>query len=330
MIQEALTSERMRRIMQGQTNFDVRPPAAFTQAIITCATGWEATRDERHRPAGLLYHYCDANALLNILSNRRGWATSTKYMNDSTELLSLFDNLKTYTDGRRSTPAGEVLADIVDFYLLTVDTRQSQTIGGDRFACCFSEKGDLLSQWRAYGNNGRGYAIGFDPGSFRDLVHPEKPKMDLRKITYGEANKRSLVDALFDLFSPQVAAYLDVLDSTGFGQQSARNWLSMRFGECLFQLNEEVKHPAFVEEAEWRLYANDPYVRKFRVSADRIVPYVELDLASSEDSKIMPIREIVIGPRLDYEEAVNSLTTFTNSLGYGFEIEFVRSKAPFR
>jgi hypothetical protein len=30
------------------------------------------------------------------------------------------------------------------------------------FLTCFSENGDLLSQWRAYGNNGDGVAIGFD------------------------------------------------------------------------------------------------------------------------------------------------------------------------
>ena len=163
----AITSERMLRIMQGKTKFDVPPPSSFTEAMLECLKEWEAARDERHRPAGLIYHYCDANALLNILRMRRVWATSTKYMNDFTELLSLFRNVKAHADRHRSTPAGEVLSDIVDFYLLMADKTQPQTIGNDRYACCFSEKGDLLSQWRAYGNNGRGYAIGFDPGSFR-------------------------------------------------------------------------------------------------------------------------------------------------------------------
>ena len=30
------------------------------------------------------------------------------------------------------------------------------------YFCCFSESSDLLSQWRAYGNDGQGVAIGFN------------------------------------------------------------------------------------------------------------------------------------------------------------------------
>jgi hypothetical protein len=30
------------------------------------------------------------------------------------------------------------------------------------FVCCFSAAGDDLGQWRAYSDNGRGYALGFD------------------------------------------------------------------------------------------------------------------------------------------------------------------------
>jgi hypothetical protein len=30
------------------------------------------------------------------------------------------------------------------------------------FVCSFSEAGDDLGQWRAYADNGRGYALGFD------------------------------------------------------------------------------------------------------------------------------------------------------------------------
>jgi hypothetical protein len=35
----------------------------------------------------------------------------------------------------------------------------------DVYIACFSEKRDLLSQWRGYGANGEGYVIGIDPCS---------------------------------------------------------------------------------------------------------------------------------------------------------------------
>ncbi|WP_353867109.1 DUF2971 domain-containing protein [uncultured Desulfovibrio sp.] len=31
----------------------------------------------------------------------------------------------------------------------------------NKFICCLSEHGDILSQWRTYADDGRGFAIGF-------------------------------------------------------------------------------------------------------------------------------------------------------------------------
>jgi hypothetical protein len=140
----------------------------------------------------------------------------------------------------------------------------------------------------------------------------------------------SLVDDLFSRFKPIIEPHLQILDQTGWNRQSARDWLSMRFGERLFNLVDEIKHPAFLEEDEWRLYANSQDTVRFRVSQDRIVPYVELDLSSSAEPTVMPIAEIVIGPRIGYDEAVMSLMTFTSSLGYGMSMDFRRSTAPYR
>jgi hypothetical protein len=334
-LEKLLASERIRRIGESEQTFAAKPPDEFISSILASVERWTADRAERHSPQGLIYHYCDAPALFNILNTKKVWATSTKYLNDTMETLALIRNLKDHADRHRNTDAGAVLSDIVDFYLITADKKPTQTIGMDRFACCFSANGDLLSQWRAYGNNGRGYAIGFDPSAFRDLVDPQ-PKMSLRRITYGGKDEASLVDDLFSRFKPMVEPHLQILDQTGWDRLSARYWLSLRFGECMFDLVEEIKHPAFVEEDEWRLYANEMLYAnsgktvKYRVSQDRIVPFVELELCSSAKPTVMPVAEIVIGPRLDYAEAVMSLTSFTYSLGYGLSMKFKRSTAPYR
>lgn len=325
-----LASERMDRISQrSERVFEQPPPESFLRAVVDCADRWTQARKARHSPNGLIYHYCDANALMNILKYAKVWATSTRYLNDGTELLALTSNFESHADRHRDTEVGQVLADIVDFYRLTVDTRQTQTIGADRFACCFSAAGDLLSQWRAYGCDGRGYAIGFDPHKLAGLVGSD-PFMSLRRITYGGEQENRLVDELFASFEPVVEANVGILDNTGWERQSARNWLSMRFGECLFELVDEVKDPTFSEEREWRLYADSYANVDFRASNNRIVPYIQLDLSSSETPSILPIEEIVIGPKLDFDEAVMSLTTFTSTLGYGLAMNFRKSVAPYR
>jgi hypothetical protein len=325
-----MASERIRRIGRaGSRDHTTPPPAAFRESIVACLKHWDADRRTRHLPTGLIYHYCDASALMGMLKFKAAWATSTKYLNDTTELLSFTSNFEQHANRHRQNHAGEALADIVDFYRLTADTSQTQTIGGDSFACCFSEAGDLLSQWRAYGNNGRGYAVGFDPRKIAALVSP-RPTVNLRKITYGGPDETAQVDDLFARFEPIVETHLQILDNTGWGRQSARNWLSMRFGECLLEMAEEIKHPAFAEEREWRLYAHQNGDAQFRVSQDRIVPFKQIDLSSIENSQVLPIEEIVIGPRLDFDEAVVSLTTFTSTLGYGTSMKFRESSAPYR
>ncbi len=326
---EMLREPRISRIVQKSgLNFAEAPPDAFVNAVRQRAEEWNLDRAARHRSAGLIYHYCDATALLNILKHRKVWATSTKYLNDSTELLSFTSGMREHAKRHRTSPAGEALADIVDFYWISSNTRQTQTIGMDSFASCFPADGDLLSQWRAYGNNGRGYAIGFDPSRFAELTGPS-PTMTLRRMAYGRDSEARLIDDLILRFIPVIADYLDMLDTTGWGTVHTRNWLSLRFGECLLNLVEEVKDLSFAEENEWRLYGKGQEV-EFRVSADRIVPYRQLDLSSTEEASTLPIGEIVIGPKLDFDEAVMSLMTYTSTLGYGTGVNFRKSKAPYR
>lgn len=39
-----------------------------------------------------------------------------------------------------------------------------------RYICCFSENGDILSQWRAYADDGKGLAIGFNVKKIEELL----------------------------------------------------------------------------------------------------------------------------------------------------------------
>lgn len=97
-----MASERMRRIGQhGAPIFENPPPDLFRDAVSECCKRWDADHQARHRPAGLIYHYWDATALMNILKNRSTWATSTKYLNDTNELFRLASNFKAHPSKSR-------------------------------------------------------------------------------------------------------------------------------------------------------------------------------------------------------------------------------------
>ena len=88
----------------------------------------------------LLYHYCSVETFFQIIKNQTLRLTNIQYMNDSEELHYGIDLL-----GKS------------DEEMLYLDKKYRGYI--DIYAMCFSEMGDLLSQWRGYGDNAEGLSI---------------------------------------------------------------------------------------------------------------------------------------------------------------------------
>ena len=96
----------------------------------------------------ILYHYTSIEGARGILTSQSIWMSDVRYLNDSQEL-----------DKAMKT------------FLENVDPKMVQTLSmaiywGNltRNHCVFalSSSPNILSQWRAYGDDGQGMAIGFD------------------------------------------------------------------------------------------------------------------------------------------------------------------------
>jgi hypothetical protein len=76
------------------------------------------------------------------------------------------------------------------------------------------------------------------------------------------------------------------------------------------------KHPAFVEEAEWRLVSEQRLERavQFRAGRTAIIPYVEIPLNDMEETQISNmtavLNQIYVGPCPEPELAVASAHAF--------------------
>jgi hypothetical protein len=106
-----------------------------------------------------IYHYTDGTGLRGILQAGKLWFTDIFNLNDPTELRHGF------------RPAIELLQAEAETGLPEMKQFANNVIamlqGGIEeiahfFVCCFSRSSDDLGQWRAYADNGRGFAIGFD------------------------------------------------------------------------------------------------------------------------------------------------------------------------
>ncbi|QJD89902.1 DUF2971 domain-containing protein [Duganella dendranthematis] len=108
----------------------------------------------------LIYHYCDANALLNIVKNQKIWLSSLGAMNDTAEIKFFRDDLLTEINTELERLG--VDQQIIDDLHKHIETYQF-------YAACFSTEKDDLYQWQSYGDRGQGFALGFNP----DMLHEQ-------------------------------------------------------------------------------------------------------------------------------------------------------------
>lgn len=112
-----------------------------------------------------IYHYCDANAFLSIVKNKRLWLGSTTKMNDVKEGAVVETALR----HRLSRPLDTLTLKEIDPYIKAVKDEifkeiepYIKVVKDEIYACCFSTEGDSTVQWMSYADSGKGFAIGFN------------------------------------------------------------------------------------------------------------------------------------------------------------------------
>ncbi|MDP8955693.1 MAG: DUF2971 domain-containing protein [Actinomycetota bacterium] len=236
-----------------------------------------------------LFHYTDAAGLRGIIWNRELWATDRRFLNDAQERQYALEGF--IPKLRRVAPvepedSGEEFLKMLreDFagYRAWVE-EELRNRHFPVYVTCFSEPGDLLSAWRAYGTD-HGYAVEFQADALEDALK-ETPLLDtggLKRVTYG-------IGAADDLFSELLD---DVSRDTNLAHMSMHAYyMAFRITAALAA----VKHPAFAEEREWRLVvASEEHELadqiEFRASPIAVVPYIKIPFP------LEAIRSVRVGP----------------------------------
>lgn len=195
-------------------------------------------------------------------------------------------------------------------------------------ANCFSTEKDVLSQWRAYANDGNGYVIGFNA---RDLL--ELPIRALQ-VLYDKDQQIKEASKIIDIL------YLLKKENSPEFKISCAIY---GFDLCAF------KNPAFSEEKEIRLIhllnfqESNELIKlidtggqyfgeqktgeqiKFRIKQNIPIPYIELDF--SNNGKIQPIKEVIIGPKNHVNPTAISI--FLETIGIS-KVKIEKSKASYQ
>ncbi len=194
--------------------------------------------------------------------------------NDSRELKLFFPRLIHYIEQQYiDHPFPFRYKKMTDVSAMLVMTREAINFWNYQFAngaftnyvVCFSEKPDVLSQWRGYADDGKGCCIGFSKAQLDEycLSHPNI--LRLEKVEYLtdeelDAHIYSAAKAALSFFSEQTDKALDekkISNDNPKDDIQKRYYFDHILG-TLFVDSLGLKSKGFVEEEEWRLFLKSP------------------------------------------------------------------------
>ncbi|MBU3221028.1 DUF2971 domain-containing protein [Clostridium algidicarnis] len=278
------------------------------------------------RKQEIFYHYCSVDVLLSILKNDELRLSDIEKSNDYTERKWMMSKIK--EEFINIASKNNVIEEKEKLIKVFCRLGNDFEILANIYATCFSKDGDLLSQWRAYAQDGSGVAIGFSAELLKKvndfkygikflpiIYNSEKQK------EYKEIQAKKILDLFLqgdDLFHAMSEVFTNDLENL-----------------CCY------KNPAFYEEKEWRLCISlspecrrsikapfDSFVMseiKLYSNQKRIVTYLDLNYTKVKNEII---KEIILGPKCEISEKDMHQILFI--LGYETaDIEIKKSKATY-
>jgi hypothetical protein len=109
------------------------------------------------RPPKELFHYTTDEALIPILDSQLFYATERTCLNGGQEFTWGFNSFRNLLKEKAPKAFAH---DFIDSVLTAIEGKTGDDLR--HFIVSLSAKPDLLSQWRAYAANGKGYALGLN------------------------------------------------------------------------------------------------------------------------------------------------------------------------
>ena len=146
-------------------------------------------------PEGLLWHYTDTQGLEGTVRNQTIRLSHPGFLNDPRELQhanSVYNEmLDKLTDGQ--DPLAQEFVSGYRAY-----EKDKSFPFNDHFVASFCKDRDQLELWRQYGDDGRGFALGFRVKELRDVV--ARQGIYVYRVLYNKKEQCDLTDKILDFF----------------------------------------------------------------------------------------------------------------------------------
>jgi hypothetical protein len=285
---------------------------------------------EASPPPPIIYHYTNDVGLRGILETGQLWLTDIFSLNDPSELSHGLSHAITILNSKAATGPPESKMFAADFAEFIHQGRIRQS--GDYFISSFSSCGDDLGQWRAYADNGRGYALGFDAKALEDAFVRQggAPIVKAFPVAYHDAQlielHRSMIEKMFGLISlPRGKGLADSAIMAYMAEMYTLITVHALHAGLHF------KHEAYKNEREYRFFqayplSTPPSATKLRARLYSLIRYQAFDWKSAGFGVL---KKIVLGPSANIEKA----TAFAKDsllLVDQKAVEVTRSAIPYR
>ena len=271
-----------------------------------------------------LCHYTDSSGLEGILRSGTFWATNVAYLNDPEEFKFAYREMENMV--RRGEHALDETH--IGAFLSGLRTGGHDDELVRTFIISFSGRCDDLSQFRAYSNDARGYALEFEPRKLVDglngyLRDTNAEHLTLRRIRYGKNELGRFHLRAIRALKACISELPHVPDSDAF--LNAVRAFGMDFHDYLREAGVVFKQTGYRNEEEYRvvldvsglsalpLYLEEKLAVRFRGALP--VPYIPFQFLPEprtngyfvERDCRAGLQGVVIGPGLDYRLAHTGL-----------------------
>lgn len=290
-----------------------------------------------------IYHYTSISGLISIIESQTIFCTNINFLNDKKEFKHGVNIIEKVLQKLKKENFESSVLEMVEKHIDLI-------YKGERYVTCFSKDGDLLSQWRAYANQGKGVSIGFDFLTFEDSI---EQFIHGKHIEYEEEFQQQVIEELIRIIIKFFLERKDFIDWADYGFEWLVNTVIIEF---LQDIIASYKSCSFREEQEYRfeylidgnMVKKEDEVINFRSSETLIIPYIQLEtkyrrfLRDKEKGKYdnygaypifaldkFPIKEIIIGPSLDFETMKFGLEELLLKHNYD-NVKIIKSEIPYR
>jgi hypothetical protein len=264
-------------------------------------------------PPETLYHYTDQDGLLGIIREKEIWASHHQCLNDTREFVHAKSLIRLEVDKRRVGSDSDSI-ELLDGMQATLDG----PIGNEEvnlYVASFSEVGDSLSQWRAYGGQTAGFALGFKGAEIKRILHP---KFNIVPCIYELEEQQKVAKAVV----AEVLGMTHPFDLVGAANQRIEIEMFSRFVLHAFALI--MKDQKFEDEKEWRIISRHPLMEGLpsdsdgdmlrfdcRAGKSMLIPFWKIKLL--EQCRLSALQEVYVGPNPNMEQSSRSLRSFLRS-----------------